>query len=243
MAAAEIGVPASTAATGRDAADPTMPYRYPFGPLPRKQRMAATRVAAMGPPVPAPTLDELQDVRARAAALAEEERFSQAAEALEAALRSAVGDYGAKHPKLLELRLDFANMLVLGGNYRRALPQFERLAGYLAERLGSDDELVWYCRAGRHLPGRARRRHARPPVAPGAIDRPSARNRRGLARPVPTAPPDRGAHRGSRRGGDARRQLGSLLADVRRVRGPASPDAAEIEALLTHLVRLEAGNR
>ncbi len=146
MAAAEIGVPASTAATGRDAADPTMPYRYPFGPLPRKQRMAATRVAAMGPPVPAPTLDELQDVRARAAALAEEERFSQAAEALEAALRSAVGDYGAKHPKLLELRLDFANMLVLGGDYRRALPQFERLAGYLAERLGSDDELVWYCR-------------------------------------------------------------------------------------------------
>src|SRR5690606_26387003 len=54
---------------------------------------------------------------------------------------------GRRHPEILELRLDLANMLLLAGAYRRALPEFNQLIDDLTERLGADHELVWHCRS------------------------------------------------------------------------------------------------
>jgi tetratricopeptide (TPR) repeat protein len=243
-AAADIGVAGRRASSGPNGAvaDPTMPYRYPFGPLPRRGAVAPTKVDAV--PATIPTLAELQEVRDRAAALAEEERFSQAADALRSALRSAVGGHGAKHPKILDLRLDLASMLLLAGDYRRALPEFERLTTDLAERLGPNDELVWYCRqqaatcqaelgeateALRSL--RALLADQQRVLSAGAAETFALRHQIALL----TA--------GVGDVDDARRQLQELLAQVRQVQGPNSPDASDIEALLAHLARLGRGTQ
>ncbi|WP_432896014.1 hypothetical protein ACQP1S_16460 [Micromonospora matsumotoense] len=47
---------------------------------------------------------------------------------------------------MLELRLNLANLYVLAGAYREALPEFTGLVVDLAERPKPDQELIWYCR-------------------------------------------------------------------------------------------------
>ncbi|KAA9375539.1 serine/threonine protein kinase [Microbispora cellulosiformans] len=77
-------------------------------------------------------------VRRDAGALKGESRYRQAAELLAEAVQSVEpgGDEG------LELRIELADVLFLGGDYRRAAPEFRRLAADLAERRGEDDHLV-----------------------------------------------------------------------------------------------------
>nr|WP_277349712.1 serine/threonine-protein kinase [Planosporangium thailandense] len=243
-AAAEIGVADRVATAGADGtgADPTTPYRYPFGPLPRRKAVAPTKVDATRTPVP--TIEELQDVRDRAAALAEEERFSQAADALGGAVRSALAAYGAKHPKILDARLDLASMLLLAGDYRRALPEFQRLAGDLAERVGPDDELVWYCR---QQAATCQAELGEATEALRSLRALLADQQRVLGATAPETYPLRHEIALLTAGvgdvQDARRQLQELLAYVHRVQGPDSPDGSDIEALLAHLDRLERGER
>jgi hypothetical protein len=88
----------------------------------------------------------LDDVHDRARALAEAERFTQAAELLRTALQAAANKHGTNTPKLLDLRLDLANLYMLAGAYRKALPEFTRVASDLAAQPGADHELVWHCR-------------------------------------------------------------------------------------------------
>jgi tetratricopeptide (TPR) repeat protein len=239
---ADIGVTGGVAAAGPDGAgvDPTMPYRYPFGPLPRRGATAPTKADAM--PASVPTLAELQDVRDRAAALAEEERFSQAAEALGRALRSAIDGHGVRHPKILEARLDLASMLLLAGDYRRALPEFDRLATDLAERLGPNDERVWYCR---QQAATCQAEIGEATEALRSLRALLADQQRVLgAGATETFPLQHEIALLTAGVGDvdeARRQLQELLAHVRRVQGPDSPDASDIEALLAHLDRLDKG--
>jgi tetratricopeptide (TPR) repeat protein len=86
---------------------------------------------------------DLVDIQDRTRALAEEERFTQAAELLQTAL-SRIGSQ-LPEAQILDLRLNLANLYLLAGAYRQALPEFERLAHDLADRPGVSRELMRHC--------------------------------------------------------------------------------------------------
>ena len=119
-----------------DPQDPTRPYRYPLAPRPRTRSTPASAVELL------PTA-EVRAVRDQAADLAEDGRFTQAAELLADLLDEApVYDLAMR-----AVRLQYANTLLLGGEYRRALPEFRRLVVELAESRGKNDEKVLFCRS------------------------------------------------------------------------------------------------
>jgi hypothetical protein len=251
--AAEPGPTADRAATVADGQqiDPTMPYRRPFGPLPPRDPSAPGGAGVPRPrrvpePVEPLSPDELTQVQERVWELAEEERFTQAAELLETALRPVRKGRAGRQPRILELRLDLANLYVLAGAYRRALPEFLRLAADLAERPKPDQELIWHCR----------QQAAVCQVELGEGTAALAELRALLAeeqRALPAAAPELFALRqhiamlaaGAGEVAEARQQLRALLGDVRRAYGSQSPAVEEIEGLLIHLDRLsdERGNR
>ncbi|WP_328415509.1 serine/threonine protein kinase [Micromonospora sp. NBC_00389] len=224
--------------------DPTTPYRYPFGPLPPRTPPAPTRVDVVrprtAPEVAAPlSLEELTEVEERAWELAEEERFTQAAALLETALRPIRKGHAAKQPRILELRLHLANLYVLAGAFRQALPEFQRLIPDLAARPVPDQELIWQCRQ------QAAVCQAELGEATSALDAlrallaeeqqamsPAAPELFGLRQQIAMLAAGVGDVR------DGRHQLAELLDDVRRLHGPYSSAAAEVEALLAHLGRL-----
>ncbi|MBG0816934.1 serine/threonine protein kinase [Planomonospora sp. ID82291] len=84
--------------------------------------------------------------RKDAAALKAESRFVQAAGVLEQAVAPAVRLYGAADRTVIDLRIELADVLFLGGDYRRAAPEFQRLAADVAELEGPGDDLVLRCR-------------------------------------------------------------------------------------------------
>ncbi|MFG2054194.1 protein kinase [Micromonospora sp. NPDC048930] len=229
--------------------DPTMPYRYPFGPLPPQAPLPPTRVDVVRPRAAAeivapPSLDELAEVEERAWELAEEERFTQAAELLESALRPVRGGHGAKQPRILELRLNLANLYVLAGAFRQALPEFQRLVSDLAERPVPDQELIWHCR---QQAATCQAELGEAPEALRALRALLADQQAVLGADAPELFGIRHQIALLAAGvGDtalARQELQGLLVHVRRMRGAASPDVAEIEGLLDHLVRLDEGAR
>lgn len=224
--------------------DPTMPYRYPFGPLPPRSPLPPTRVEVVQPRtsvemVEPPSLDELAEVEERVWALAEEERFTQAAELLESALRPVRRGHAAKQPRILELRLNLANLHVLAGAFREALPEFQRLASDLAARPVPDRELIWHCR----------RQAATCQAELGEATEALHALRALLVDQQAVVGLDESELLGLRHQiallvastGDtamARQELRALLPDVRRLHGAESPDVAEIQGLLDHLDRL-----
>ncbi|SBT44551.1 serine/threonine-protein kinase [Micromonospora narathiwatensis] len=234
---------AMTVADGQPV-DPTMPYRYPFGPLPPRTPLPPTRVDVVQPRVAAeviepPSLDELAEVEDRAWELAEEERFTQAAALIETALRPLRKGHAAKQPRVLELRLNLANLYVLAGAFRQALPEFQRLIPDLAERPVPDEELIWQCRQ------QAAVCQAELGEASGAL----IELRALLAEEQQVMPPDAPElfplrqqiamlAAGVGEVIDARRELTELWRDVSARYGPESAQATEIKALLTHLERL-----
>ncbi|MFI6265299.1 protein kinase [Micromonospora sp. NPDC051006] len=80
---------------------------------------------------------ELVELRAQAHELAENERFVQAAEVLERALRSAPAGHEPLATQIVALRLDLANLYMLAGDFRQARQAFEALARDLGQ---SEDE-------------------------------------------------------------------------------------------------------
>ncbi|MGN9778059.1 protein kinase domain-containing protein [Micromonospora sp. H33] len=224
--------------------DPTMPYRYPFGPLPPQAPLPPTRVDIVRPRatpevVEPPSLDELAAVEERAWELAEDERFTQAAELLETTLRPVRKGHGAKQPRILELRLNLANLYILAGAYRQALPEFTQLAEDLAERPVPDQELIWHCRQ------QAAVCQAELGEATAALTRLRSLLAEGQQFMAPETPELLGLRQQvamlAAGAGDvigAQHQLEDLLLDVRRLQGPHASAAAEIEALLTRLGRL-----
>ncbi|MER7459341.1 serine/threonine-protein kinase [Micromonospora sp. NPDC126480] len=229
--------------------DPTMPYRYPFGPLPQRAPMPPTRIDVVRPraapaAVVPPSLDELAEVEERAWELAEEERFTQAAELLAAALRPVPQREAAEQPRILDLRVTLANLYLLAGAYRQALPMFERLVADLTARPEPDRELIWQCRQ------QAAVCQAELGEAGAAL----AELRSLLAEEqgvIPPGSPDLFALRqqiamlaaGLGDVTSARRQLEDLVTDVQAVHGPDASAADEIRALLVHLDRLPAEQR
>lgn len=115
-----------------DVLDPTRPYRRPLVPGPRSSRPEG---------IARPTMP-LSEVRDQAAALAEEGRFTQAAELLTRHLRGAVEEPGP----LRGARLQLAHTLLLGGDFAGALPEFRSLVVELTSLRGPADDDVLRCR-------------------------------------------------------------------------------------------------
>lgn len=141
----------SPAADG-DVLDPRLPFLRPFGGRVRitETAVAYTPTAAM--PVSAVpssgsgravlTDEEADAISDRAARLAQEGQFTQAADALEDALAR------AEDPELQEsMQFSLAQVKFLAGSHREALALLEPLARDYGSRYGEDDEqaqLCWY---------------------------------------------------------------------------------------------------
>lgn len=89
---------------------------------------------------------ELERARGEASALVLQSRYSQAAEVLAAVLEPASRALGSTHSDVVDLRLELANVLFEGGDYRQAAPAYRRLAADLADRDGPDTDRVFRCR-------------------------------------------------------------------------------------------------
>ncbi len=131
--------------------DPTRPYRRPMAPrppTPPETGVAPTRVGPpSGPPV-VPGLEPgaLEEADAHASALLAEDRFAQAAAVLDEILEPAAAALGEESAKVVELRLLRVNALGLGGDFRRALPEFTALAEILERQGGPTEERAIVCR-------------------------------------------------------------------------------------------------
>ncbi|MHB9859333.1 serine/threonine-protein kinase [Streptomyces sp. YIM S03343] len=130
--------------------DPTVVYRQPNAPL----RRTTTPAPPPGPSAPVPVpgrvdtdlRDAIQDAYARSKNLAERGRFAQAADVLKAAMATAATVLGAHNPRVLRLRGQRAAILMAGGDFRRALPEFDELAAVYARMAGPAGESALECR-------------------------------------------------------------------------------------------------
>ncbi|MEU8329337.1 protein kinase [Micromonospora sp. NPDC048839] len=105
---------------------------------------AALHTASVSVP-PQRSQRELVELRAQARELAENERFVQAAELLERALRLVPPGGELLPTETVALRVDLANLLMLAGDFRRARHAFEELARDV-DQSGGEQDLVEECR-------------------------------------------------------------------------------------------------
>lgn len=92
------------------------------------------------------TRSDVERARTEAGSLVKQSRFSQAAEVLDETISAASTTFGDLDPEVVSLRLEWANVLFEGGEYRRAAPAYQALARDIAKREGADSELVFRCR-------------------------------------------------------------------------------------------------
>ncbi|QHC25654.1 protein kinase domain-containing protein [Streptomyces sp. GS7] len=144
------------AATGDGVLDPRLPFLRPFGGRARGTGVAAfyTPTVVVPSPLEVPpaaaqsgaaaglTEQEADAISGRAARLAQEGQFTQAADALDEAIARATD------PELREgMQFSLAQVKFLAGSHREALALFEPLAQEYTNRYGDDDEqaqLCWY---------------------------------------------------------------------------------------------------
>jgi serine/threonine protein kinase len=88
----------------------------------------------------------LARARQEAAELIDQSRFSQAAEVLDALTDPATRAFGPVDTDVVSLRLELADVLFEGGNYRAAGPLYHQLGADLAAVRGPQDDLVFRCR-------------------------------------------------------------------------------------------------
>ncbi|MGW4112555.1 protein kinase domain-containing protein [Actinosynnema sp. NPDC004786] len=134
-------LPAPRSAVRSDApsspSDPTRPYRQPFAP---RGRGTSRRLVPASPRVP-----DFAGARDEAAELALAGRFTQAAELLE----NLLGHASTVEPPRAQrrgARLQLANTLLLGGDYARALTQYELLVAEIGPERAADDADILYWR-------------------------------------------------------------------------------------------------
>jgi len=139
--------------------DPTLLYRHPNAPRPR----VATGVPDQPVPAPAPSPETAPATELRGAIraaistsdeLLDDERFAQAAEALQQVIEPAAAALGIESRRVLSLRRRRAAILVVGGDFRAALPEFDALYAAFVRTGGpnTDDALeclrqAAHCRA------------------------------------------------------------------------------------------------
>ncbi|WP_449061950.1 protein kinase domain-containing protein [Planomonospora algeriensis] len=125
--------------------DPTRPYRDPCAPRCRPEQTLAG-------PAEENVVSADEAVMAIKAAvdqsdgLLADDRFTQAADVLRSVLEPAAAALGADNHRVLFLRQRRAAILVIGGDFRRALPEFDRLAEAYARVAGPDDIETLECR-------------------------------------------------------------------------------------------------
>lgn len=138
--------------------DPTLLYRRPNAPRPRPEASprggTAPRAGTRQRPVPprpstdgpSPALLAAMD-RAWSASddLLDAERYTQAAEALRQAIEPASAVLGAEHVRVLAFRQRRAAILVVGGDFRRALPEFDALHAAFVRTDGPDSAEALAC--------------------------------------------------------------------------------------------------
>lgn len=124
------GSAVSTEATG-------VPGRAPMSPA--VQRHVAARGDAF-------RRRDLDRVREEASELARQSRFGQAVDLLAHAVEPARRTFGDTDASVIGLRLELVNLRFESGDYRKAGPEYHRLATDLAAHYGSDDERVLQCR-------------------------------------------------------------------------------------------------
>lgn len=216
---------------GEDAerGDPCLPFTRPLAPRPKPSR-SQPPPADRAPAPAAPPGVNVTEARSRARELVDAGRFTQAAELLSAILVNASRD------NALDLRIDLAAALVLGSDYRGALPHYERLVDDLTAQRGGEDDLVLRCQA----------QLAVCQVETGELTE-AQRNLRAVveAQQRRLAPQDTELMDLRRQlallqasTGDidtAIRNLESLLYDQARLLGTTDPAAAETRELLDHL--------
>jgi eukaryotic-like serine/threonine-protein kinase len=118
--------------------DPTRPYRHPLAP----------RRATPSPPSPptnaalAVTDEEMERAERDAEVLIDRKWFAQAVDVLDEVIAAVKASGRMNDPRVLELRSTHAAALFLGGDFRRALTAFERLAADHAKVAGAGDERV-----------------------------------------------------------------------------------------------------
>lgn len=131
--------------------DPTGLFRDPYAP--RARARSVPRIpdadAQQAVPVPAPDglRDEIREAYEQSDELLDEERFAQAAEVLGALVEPAAHALGSENRQVLELRTQRAAILLLGGDYRAALPEFDTLADAYGRINGPTSEQTRVCRA------------------------------------------------------------------------------------------------
>jgi tetratricopeptide (TPR) repeat protein len=130
--------------------DPTRLYRWPNAPLPRPDAAPEPATpkltpAAAPPPVDTQLNDAIKAAVSESDTLLEDERFTQAADALQQAITPAASSLGPENARVLRLRARRAAILVLGGDFRRALPEFDALADAYTRTAGPASEPALDC--------------------------------------------------------------------------------------------------
>lgn len=224
--------------------DPTLVYRQPNSPRPRPElapAVPAPRDGAVGvvAPAPVPQTEIRQAIRAAVSQsdeLLADERYAQAAEVLERVIGPASVALGAESPRLLQLRMRRAAILVIGGEFRHALPEFDALTAAYARTAGpaSEDALeclrqAAHCRAELGQPTAAVRqfrqvltyvRAASGDASPTALD---------LRHNIGTLLVSQG------KDAEAAEELQPLHEDLLVVYGPQHPETQEVADLLALL--------
>jgi len=92
------------------------------------------------------SLGDIARARQKARELAEDSRYGQAIEVLDAVMRQASRMLGPLDHRVLDLRLHRAEVLFEGGDYHRAASAFHGLRDDLTRNFSLDDEHILYCR-------------------------------------------------------------------------------------------------
>ncbi|MFD2489359.1 protein kinase domain-containing protein [Amycolatopsis jiangsuensis] len=103
-------------------------------------------------PVPTPaerppaSRPDVGQARREAGSLVKQSRYAQAAQVLEGAVHASLATSDPTGEGVFALRLEWANVLFEGGEYRRAAPAYRDLARDFTKKDGPDSELVFRCR-------------------------------------------------------------------------------------------------
>ncbi|MFD5024742.1 protein kinase [Streptomyces sp. NPDC058373] len=134
--------------------DPTRLFRQPYAPRPRAAALPPHPVPgapAVSPPAPGLLSEELREeireVHVHYDALMDEERYAQAAEVAGEMGDRAARAVGTDNRAVLALRTRRAVSLLLGGDFRAALPEFEALADAYTRTVGPTGRQALDCRA------------------------------------------------------------------------------------------------
>ncbi|ACU34916.1 serine/threonine protein kinase [Actinosynnema mirum DSM 43827] len=131
------------------APDPTLLYRRPNAPLQRSAKPSAAVEddvpVALSSHVDTRLCEVIRVAYDKSAQLLDEERYTQAADVLQRAIAQSAAALGKKSPRILKMRTRRAAILIVGGDYQRALPEFDSLTDAYSRTLGSTSPEALEC--------------------------------------------------------------------------------------------------